>query len=52
LTEERKVNSQVKQALQLKREKLATITAHTERAVAKERRDLQDELNAQIAKVC
>ena len=45
LVEERKVNSQVKQALQQKREKLATITNHTERAVARERRELQDELN-------
>ena len=51
LNEERKVNSQVKQALQAKREKLATITQHTERAVANERRELQDELNQKIALV-
>ena len=40
LQEERKVNTQVKQALQAKREKLATITEHTERAVANEKREL------------
>ena len=51
LNEERKVNSQVKQALQAKREKLATITEHTERAVAQERRDLQQELDEQIRAV-
>ena len=51
LNEERKVNSQVKQALQAKREKLATITQHTERAVANERRELQEELNQKIAQV-
>ena len=51
LNEERKVNSQVKQALQTKREKLATITQHTERAVANERRELQEELNQKIAQV-
>ena len=51
LNEERKVNSQVKQALQTKREKLATITQHTERAVANERRELQDELNQKIEQV-
>ena len=51
LTEERKVNSQVKQALQAKREKLATIQAHTERAVAQERRELQDELDEKITQV-
>ena len=34
LDEERKVNTQVKAALQKKREKLATIQEHTERAVA------------------
>ena len=51
LQEERKVNTQVKQALQAKREKLATITEHTERAVANEKRELQDELNQKIAQV-
>ena len=51
LNEERKVNSQVKQALQAKREKLATITQHTERAVANERRELQEELNQKIRQV-
>ena len=51
LAEERKVNSQVKQALQDKREKLATIQAFTDRAVAQERRDLQEELNQKIAQV-
>ena len=51
LNEERKVNSQVKQALQTKREKLATITQHTERAVANERRELQEELNQKIEQV-
>ena len=51
LNEERKVNSQVKQALQTKREKLATITQHTDRAVANERRELQDELNQKIEQV-
>ena len=51
LQEERKVNTQVKQALQAKREKLATITEHTERAVANEKRELQEELNQKIAQV-
>jgi hypothetical protein len=51
LQEERKVNTQVKQALQQKREKLATIQQHTERAVANERRELQEELNMKIAQV-
>ena len=49
LNEERKVNSQVKQAMQAKREKLATIQEHTERAVAQERRELQEELDMKIA---
>ena len=40
LNEERKVNSQVKAAMQAKREKLSTIQAHTEKAVAQERREL------------
>ena len=51
LTEERKVNSQVKQALAAKREKLATIQAFTERAVAQTRRELEQEKNAAIAEV-
>ena len=51
LQEERKVNTQIKQAQQAKREKLATITEHTERAVANEKRELQDELNQKIAQV-
>ena len=37
LQEERKVNTMVKHALQLKREKLQTITAFTEQQVAAER---------------
>ena len=41
LTEERAVNSQVKQALANKREKLATIQAFTERAVAQTRKELE-----------
>ena len=51
LLEERKVNSQVKQALAAKREKLATIQAFTERAVAQTRRELEQEKNASIAEV-
>ena len=51
LNEERKVNSQVKQAMQKKREKLSTIQEHTERAVAQERRELQEELDTKIAQV-
>ena len=51
LEEERKVNSKVKAALQRKREKLATIQEHTERAVANERRELKDELDAKVAQV-
>merc|ERR1712032_825915 len=49
LTEERAVNSQVKQALANKREKLATIQAFTERAVAQTRKELEQEKNAAIA---
>jgi len=51
LNEERKVNSQVKAAMQAKREKLSTIQAHTEKAVAQERRELQEELDTKIAQV-
>ena len=51
LTEERAVNSQVKQALANKREKLATIQAFTERAVAQTRKELEQEKNAAIAEV-
>ena len=51
LEEERKVNMMVKQALDLKRQKLSGITEFTERAVAKERRDLQVELEQKIAQV-
>ena len=51
LDEERKVNTQVKAALMQKREKLATIQDHTERAVANERRELKDELDAKVAQV-
>ena len=51
LGEERKVNSQVKAAMQMKREKLSTIQAHTEKAVAQERRELQEELDTKIAQV-
>ena len=51
LDEERKVNSLVKQALQMKREKLATVQAATERAVAKEKHELEVELKEKIAQV-
>ena len=51
LQAERKMNLLVKQALQRKREKMAQIQQHTEAAVAQERRDLQNELNAKIAQV-
>ena len=44
LNEERQVNKMVKDALQKKRDRLATIQAHTDQAVAQQRRDLQEEL--------
>ena len=37
--------------MQKKREKLSTIQEHTERAVAQERRELQEELDTKIAQV-
>ena len=51
LQEERKMNSLVKQALQQKRDKMAQIQAHTEQAVAQQRRDLNEELAEKIRQV-
>ena len=51
LNEERQVNKMVKDALQKKRDRLATIQAHTDQAVAQQRRDLQEELAQKIAEV-
>ena len=51
LNEERKVNKMVKDALQAKRDRLATIQSHTEQAVAVTRRELQEELASKIAQV-
>ncbi len=51
LTEERKVNKMVKDALQKKRDRLATIQSHTEAAVSHFRRELETELQSKIQEV-